>query len=52
MSGSPRQGLTEYVVVLVLLALAAGGAVAFFREPIRAFFGAAAEHRPQPGGRR
>jgi hypothetical protein len=34
-----RHGLAEYIVVMALLAVAAAGAVAFFREPIRAFFG-------------
>jgi Tfp pilus assembly protein FimT len=37
---SRRHGLVEYLVVLAVLAVAAAGAVAFFREPIRAFFGA------------
>jgi type II secretory pathway pseudopilin PulG len=37
---SRRHGLVEYLVVLAVLAVAAAGALAFFREPIRAFFGA------------
>ncbi len=53
MALSPKQGLTEYALVVALLALAALGAVAYFRDPIRRFFGApaphaAAEARPAP----
>jgi hypothetical protein len=40
MQPSRRHGLVEYLVVLAVLAVAAAGAVAFFREPIRSFFGA------------
>ena len=34
-----RQGLAEYAAVIALLALAAAGAVALFRGPIRSLFG-------------
>jgi hypothetical protein len=40
LSPSRRHGLVEYLLVLAVLAVAAGGAVIFFREPIRSFFGA------------
>jgi len=39
MAPAQRQGLVEYLIVIALLALAAAGAVAQYREPIRAFFG-------------
>ncbi len=42
-----RHGLVEYLVVLGLLAVAAAGAVALFRDPIRSFFGAGRPAAPR-----
>jgi len=49
-----REGLTEYVIVLALLTLAAAGAVAIFGDEIRGLFGApkaarARAHAGPPG---
>jgi len=47
MAPSPRQGLVEYLVVFLLLALAAAGALAYFREPLARALGSA----PHPARR-
>ena len=55
MAPSPRQGLVEYLVVLLLLALAAAGALTYCRAPLARLFAPPpqqpARHAPPPGPR-